>query len=493
MISKYQIVKKKSKTTKSALSDIIFTRALALLDSSKINLKELLRHELAQVPTSMFEEDTGDMRIARSKSILKTKLKVEQSTIGGPTDSIVIDGCALLWVVHWPEKGTVRDFVSNYAKIVTGKLEGNCRVHVIFDRYHDYSVKSGTRCSRATPVSRDHQLSLDSPLPPQQTVLHVSKNKIQLIDMICDMLMSTINPNSLVITGKSPVPVEVNNGLIIQRCDLKTLHEEADIIIPRQVVYLASVGCQKIKVISDDTDVFVLLIHYYLEMNLTAILLLESTIMGRPVIDVSDTLDKHRHIAPQLLSAHALSGCDTVASYFGISKANVLKVLEAGYKLKHLGNISADLEDVFCEATKFVAACYGQKCHPGETMSDIRYKVWITKTRRLRESASAKFVKLHQRLLKSLPPTLEAFRENAKRAHFQACVWKAGLSEEPPCLDPENFGWEKDHLQKSLCAVPLPRDAQVAPFLLDGGLQDCLPPLIHCCWQACTTQDCPQS
>ena len=70
-------------------------------------------------------------------------------------------------------------------------------------------------------------------------------------------------PNSLVVTEKIPIPTEVCNGLQIPRPDLKTMHEEADVIIPHQVIYTASLGCCSIKVISDDTDVFVLLVHYF--------------------------------------------------------------------------------------------------------------------------------------------------------------------------------------------------------------------------------------
>ncbi len=64
------------------------------------------------------------------------------------------------------------------------------------------------------------------------------------------------------------IPTEVCSGLQIIRPDLKTMHEEADVIIPNQVVYLASLGCCTIKVISDDTDVFVLLVHYYADKKL---------------------------------------------------------------------------------------------------------------------------------------------------------------------------------------------------------------------------------
>lgn len=75
--------------------------------------------------------------------------------------------------------------------------------------------------------------------------------------------------------------------------------------------------------------------------------------------------------------------------------------------------------------------------------------MWIAKTGRKGACLLPK--------LKSLPPTLETFRENTKRAHFEACIiWKAVLSEAPPCLGPERCRWEKDHLLKSLCAIPLP-------------------------------------
>lgn len=44
-----------------------------------IDLGEVFSYELAPVPTSMFE-DSGDMRITKSKSLLKKKLEAEQSS-----------------------------------------------------------------------------------------------------------------------------------------------------------------------------------------------------------------------------------------------------------------------------------------------------------------------------------------------------------------------------------------------------------------------------
>ena len=65
--------------------------------------------------------------------------------------------------------------------------------------------------------------------------------------------------------------------------------------------------------------------------------------------------------------------------------------------------------------------------------------------------------------IESLPPTLEAFKENTKRAHFQVCIWKAALDEQPPYLVTLQFGWYKDDLAKSLHAVSLPHNVLLAP------------------------------
>ena len=70
---------------------------MGLMSSRGIDLKELFSHELAPIPTSMFE-DNRDMRITQSNSSLKQKLQVEQSsqTLSFP-DIIIIDGGAFLF------------------------------------------------------------------------------------------------------------------------------------------------------------------------------------------------------------------------------------------------------------------------------------------------------------------------------------------------------------------------------------------------------------
>ena len=63
---------------------------------------------------------------------------------------------------------------------------------------------------------------------------------------------------------------------------------------------------------------------------------------------------------------------------------------------------------------------YGQKGHPGKKITK--------KTPRL----------------KSLPPTSKSLAENIKHAYIQTSIWKAVIKQDPPCLDPTDFGWSKD-------------------------------------------------
>ena len=262
-------------------TELIYTRVIGLQQSRDLNIKEVLSYELSAVPTALFDEH-GDMR-SQTKATLKTKLQVEVSSrrINLP-DAIIIDGCALWWSVHWPASGTVEDYIKNFMGRLDYYLQ-KCCVHLIFDRYPPASTKGATRSNRAGKnATRKHILTLHTPLPAQKVVLNVTHNKTQLISLItqylCDHLVN--NTNELVITSGHPVPLVIKNGEIFMRNDLRNTHEEADVIIVNQLVDLAVRGAQTISVVCDDTDVFILLIHFYCKERLTCGVTMESPIAG---------------------------------------------------------------------------------------------------------------------------------------------------------------------------------------------------------------------
>ena len=158
-------------------TNLIYSRLIVLQASGQdIDIKDVLGHELAPVPTSMFD-DTGDMRIAKSKSTWKNILQVEVSdrVVGGANDS-VLDSSAILWVVRWPADGSVKDYIANFEYDIGKRLPVE-DVYLIFDRYYDFSTKGVTRGSRATGVSRVHHLQVNRKLPAQKILLASSKTR----------------------------------------------------------------------------------------------------------------------------------------------------------------------------------------------------------------------------------------------------------------------------------------------------------------------------
>ena len=101
---------------------------------------------------------------------------------------------------------------------------------------------------------------------------------------------------------------------------MDTTHEAVGVVLVQQMLTVSRENPAGITVVSEDTDVFVLLLHHYLEDGLTLLVTMESPIKDRIVVDIGKTVEKHQNIIPEILAAHALSGCDTVACCFGIGK-----------------------------------------------------------------------------------------------------------------------------------------------------------------------------
>ena len=187
------------------------------------------------------------------------------------------------------------------------------------------------------------------------------------------------------------------------------------------------------RVVADDTDICVLLLHFCRECDIPAStsVLMVSQIRGRALININATVDMHRDIIPDLLAAHWLTGCDTVATYFGMGKAAALRVLtSAAHALTYVGDTSRIPSEVTVQATPFILACYGQTKCP--SLTGARQKKWANKVGQSVAGAPK---------LASLPPTNEAFNENVARAHLHVAVWRNALQPDQPAIDPTAFGW----------------------------------------------------
>jgi hypothetical protein len=151
-------------TAKVYDTNVIYSRIIGLQASGReVNLDDILNYELAPVSMAMFDS-SGEMRMAKTKLILKRQLQVETSVRHvAQNSSLVIDVSAMLLVIPWPTSGKVRDYANSTVTWVLSKVKES-DIYVIFDRYMEYSIKDHTRNTRQKVGSRQHQLTLTMPL-----------------------------------------------------------------------------------------------------------------------------------------------------------------------------------------------------------------------------------------------------------------------------------------------------------------------------------------
>lgn len=438
-------------------TETIYARALQLMtrNAEICSLPTLFGYELSPVPSALFDE-FGDMNPASQKSQLMSQLRVQVSSRGKYVNALIIDASALLWHVHWPKVGTIQTYIDNVIAVIM-KHVAEQNTFLVFDRYFEYSPKSTTRSKRGVN-STSMQLRADTPLPSRNSILTHSRNKVQLTTMICTQLLqhNEFLPHKLVVTGTDTIPIELQTpGVVIPRPDLETHHEEADVIIVQQAICLSRCATNNIKILSDNTDVFVLLVHFYRKLNLKCSMWMESVDKVK-LSDIAATVHNLGIQADSLLAVHCLTGCDTTSQFFGIGKSKAVQVLRSGIKVTHLGCLESSIQQCIAQCTNFIAHCYGYKKEV-HNMSDVRYKVWLSK-------------KIPPKL-KNLPPTTEAFELHIKRCHLQACTWNAAASSFPPPLNPTDYGWAKIETTHSLVPIQLPSNTELAPLELLKSLR----------------------
>ena len=147
------------------------------------------------------------------------------------------------------------------------------------------------------------------------------------------------------------------NGMLHCSCLVST-QEEADTRIILHALYSDKLYQEnnvqgRIVVKSPDTDVLVHLVHYFLSMKNTSELwfqtgLIPSTKDCRRYIPVHELCKSLSSVVCEILpAAHALTGCDTTSSFFGIGKKSMLKALkETPNQFSDLSRIEfSDIDD----------------------------------------------------------------------------------------------------------------------------------------------------
>ncbi|KAJ8679187.1 hypothetical protein QAD02_014974 [Eretmocerus hayati] len=222
----------------------------------------------------LFDRD-GSMKKYKSKSdlikVLEKNFKVENFQECPNLDgfSLMVDVMLQCRQLKLKEMRTFKDFSEAFCKRISHfSNRGVTRIDLIFDSYNEKSLKTGERLDRYQKGAIDIQI-IDELVPcPKQGDLFwgSSGNKMKLQAFLrnyCLAKAEEIWPGVQVICSATmDLPSESLND-----SDLKILQnnriEEADSRLILHVFHACSLGVEKILVKSSDTDIVVLLLHYW--------------------------------------------------------------------------------------------------------------------------------------------------------------------------------------------------------------------------------------
>ena len=254
-----------------AIYDIepLFSRLLVVRQQRSVDIADVFQFELSPVPPALIDEygclKKGD------KAVLVKSLSVSVKTPYAP-NVVLVDAGQLLYHVFCPVSGTTGDLAASFGTRLAHYTPVSKKI-ILFDRYHQDAPSGKDHKRTRRGRVKELRLTPNTFLPCREVILHNSKNKHLLNNILCSYPL------------------------------------------PHNIQLVNMVDC-----VVDDTDVFVLLVYWTSRMRVVANIQMEK--WNGDVLDINETVQR---LGPrkcsQLLGIHALSGCDTVSYPFGKGKS----------------------------------------------------------------------------------------------------------------------------------------------------------------------------
>ena len=275
-----------------AIFDIetLFARLLVVGQQRGVEVTYIFQYEPSPVHPSLIDE-FGCLRKG-DKTVLVKCLGVPVNIAPAP-GVVLVDANQLLYNVVWPVAGTAGDLALSFS-VRLSRYPPEAQKLVLFDRYYEDepTAKDHERMRRAGTGSKDFHLTPNTPLPCREAILENSKNKSLLASILCGY------------------PLQ-NNVQLVNKLDCLVTHEEADITLCGYMLEAAASSAETIRIVCDDTDVFVLLLYWTWRKTIRKNIQMEK--WDGTVLDIRATVDKLGDKCDQLPGMHALSDCDTVS------------------------------------------------------------------------------------------------------------------------------------------------------------------------------------
>ena len=243
----------------------------------EVDLEQIIgEYEFSVVPRSMFNND-GSFLIETSKSVIMHQIEImidddQDESMENEEDTIdqrviIFDGMAVL------DKIKIGTGIQNCCQLAERFLsilmsKPSDEVRVVFDRYIEDSLKKTTRRKRQgkAETATQYEIKDDTNLvkTSMKKLLSHNKTKQQLTSCLGRYIakkMEEINKQFAVSFGRCTITnIEALNSEKLNGHD----HEEADTLMILHAIDVAACNpFRRLIVSSPDTDVLLLLIHYY--------------------------------------------------------------------------------------------------------------------------------------------------------------------------------------------------------------------------------------
>jgi len=358
------------------------------------------------------------------------------STKPGCNTAYLVDVMANLRKIQIKPLKLFKDLCDNILEMNLQSARGASQIHFVFDSYMSGSVKDSERIRRSTlkPIEIN-VINDETPLPVNMDFFWPSNSNKAKLQLYLYHFLQREAPKrcpgtEIVLSGtdgESELPCLVlHNGAIRNEPHLDISIEEADIRLLPHAVWATTQGITRIVILSNDTDVIVLMLHFLnmLKMHGLSELWIKAGVGNTTrYIPLHILSEKKKDICPLLPAIHCLTGCD-ITSKFGTKHA-ALKIDAKQYLSEFGVNLnSSTLDNVISKAGEYLVQVlkHGSPC---KSMDELRYYQY-------HQTKSC--------TMDQLPPTSYATRGHILRAMYATHMQINCLRNDS--LDPTQYGFE---------------------------------------------------
>jgi hypothetical protein len=234
------------------------------------------------------------------------------------------------------------------------------------------------------------------------------------------------------------------DGITISQHEIFTLksnQEETDSRVILYAMHAMDEGFRYVRVISPDSDIFFILLHYALKLNEVTLLFDTGTGNNKKLLNVSQIAAGYgQEYCTALMCLHAFTGCDSTSAFVGKGKAKPIKTMQHCPRFcKILAMLGDEWEvpaGLMKETEHFTCSMYGLARL--SDVDDVRAHMLTAKCGgehgRLDPSKHIDF--------STLPPCKKSLQQHILRVNYQIGIWKRAHVQFPEIPKPnEGHGW----------------------------------------------------